>query len=96
MTGRWLPSPRSTVDVQELSATLNSEVQYFASYRVGEVHRWERAINGILLRSFGFVGEVGEITDWRGDPDGTELAYRRRCRPRSTTTPTYWSRQSPT
>jgi hypothetical protein len=74
VTGRWLLSPRSTVDVQDLSAILNSEVQFFASYRVGEVHRWERAVNGILLRSFGYVGEVGEITDWRGDPDDTELA----------------------
>jgi hypothetical protein len=74
VTGRWLLSPRSTVDIQELSAALDSEVQFFASYRVGEAHRWERAIDGILVRSFSYVGEIGEVTDWRGDPDDAELA----------------------
>lgn len=74
VTGRWLLSPRSTVDIQELSATLDSEVQSFASYRVGEAHRWARAVHGVLVRSFGYVGELGEVTDWRGEPDSTELA----------------------
>src|SRR5258705_4742618 len=34
VTGRWLLTPRSTVDALELSAALDTEVQSFASYRV--------------------------------------------------------------
>jgi hypothetical protein len=74
ITGRWLLMATSTVDILELSATLDTEVQSFASYRVGEAHRWQRAVSGILVRSFAYVGERGEITQWRGDPDDTELA----------------------
>ena len=74
ITGRWLLIAASTVDILELSATLDTEVQSFASYRVGEAHRWARAVSGILVRSFAYVGERGEVTDWRGDPDDTELA----------------------
>jgi hypothetical protein len=74
ITGRWLLIAASMVDILELSATLDTEVQSFASYRVGEAHRWARAVSGILVRSFAYVGERGEVTDWRGDPDDTELA----------------------
>jgi hypothetical protein len=74
ITGRWLLSSKSNVDMLELSALLDTEVQSFASYRVGEAHRWGRAVSGILLRSFAYVGELGEVTQWRGDPDETELA----------------------
>ncbi|MDT5027037.1 MAG: hypothetical protein QOE61_3463, partial [Micromonosporaceae bacterium] len=34
ITGRWLLIAASTVDILELSATLDTEVQSFASYRV--------------------------------------------------------------
>lgn len=74
LVGRWLLIAASTVDVRELSATLDTEVQSFASYRVGEAHRWERAVNGVLVRSFSYVGDRGEVTEWHGDPDGTERA----------------------
>ena len=74
VTGRWLLFSESTMDILELSAKLDTEVQSFASYRVGEAHRWERAVKGVLIRAFAYVGELGEVTEWRGDPDDTELA----------------------
>jgi hypothetical protein len=74
VAGRWLLVAGSRVDVVEMSAKLGTEVQAFATYRVGEVHRWERAVDGVLVRAFGHVGQTGEVTDWRGDPDGTELS----------------------
>jgi hypothetical protein len=74
VAGRWLLRPNSPVDVRELSATLGTEVQFFASYRVTELHRWERAVDGVLVRAFEFVGETGLVTEWRGDPDDAERA----------------------
>jgi len=74
VTGRWLLRAGARVDIVELSAALGTEVQLFATYRVGESHRWERAVDGELVRAFGYVGETGEITEWRGSPDGTERA----------------------
>lgn len=72
--GRWLLSPKSGVDIIMLSGDLDTEVQLFSSYRVGERHQWRRAGHGELRRAFGYLGESGEITDWRGDPDAGELA----------------------
>jgi hypothetical protein len=72
IAGRWLL--RSTVDIIALSAELGTEVQAFSTYRVGEHHRWQRAVDGILVRAFGYAGTAGEITTWYGDPDDTELA----------------------
>jgi hypothetical protein len=89
VVGRWLFGERaggrpdgradgrpgeSIVDVAALSATLRSEVQLFASHRVVELHRWQRARDGALIRSFEYLGESGEVRDWRGDPDQTERA----------------------
>jgi hypothetical protein len=74
VAGRWLLGPKSGVDIIVLSATLGTEVQLFSSYRVGERHQWRRAVDGELRRAFGYLGETGEITDWRGDPDPGELA----------------------
>jgi hypothetical protein len=64
----------SLVDVVALSATLATEVQLFATHRVTEFHRWLRAVDGVLVRAFGYLGETGDITEWRGDPDDAELA----------------------
>jgi hypothetical protein len=72
VAGRWLLRDESTVDVVALSARLGTEVQFFATYRVAELHRWERAVDAVLVRAFAYVGETGEVTDWRGDPDDTE------------------------
>ncbi|HEX5543784.1 MAG TPA: hypothetical protein VFX60_19880 [Micromonospora sp.] len=72
-TGRWLlRSGSSPVDIIQLSATLRTEVQFFATYRVGELHRWARAVDGVAVRAFGYLGETGEVTTWLGDPDETE------------------------
>ncbi|MEU4558311.1 hypothetical protein AB0F72_07970 [Actinoplanes sp. NPDC023936] len=68
--GRWLMRPN--LDVVELSAKLGAEVQFFATHRVTELHRWQRAANGELVRAFGYVGQTGEVTSWFGDPDPAE------------------------
>jgi hypothetical protein len=59
-------------DLPELSRVLHTEVQYFATHRVTESHRWQRAAEGSLIRAFGYVGQTGEITTWFGDPDPAE------------------------
>ncbi len=71
-TGRWLIRPGTPVDVVGLSATLGTEVQFFATHRVTELHRWQRAAEGELIRAFGYVGQTGEVTSWHGDPDPAE------------------------
>jgi hypothetical protein len=68
---RFLQTP---VDIIELSATLHTEVQFFATHRVTEMHRWARAVDGELVRTFGYVGQTGEVTSWYGDPDPAERA----------------------
>ncbi|MGC9669448.1 hypothetical protein ACNTMW_23195 [Planosporangium sp. 12N6] len=73
VAGRWLLRTAGTLDVAALSATLGTEVQFFATYRVSELHRWQRAVDGVLVRSFEYVGETGEVTEWRGAPDDTEV-----------------------
>ena len=72
VAGRWLLRPQVSVDVVELSWMLGTEVQFFSTYRVGEMHRWERAVDGELVRSFAYVGESGEVERWIGDPDAAE------------------------
>ena len=74
LAGRWLLRYGHPVDLELLSGKLGTEVQYFATYRVGEIHRWVRASNGSLLRAFGYSGETGEVTAWLGEPDAAELA----------------------
>ena len=59
-------------DVVALSAALGTEVQFFATHRVTELHRWQRAVNGELVRTFGYVGQTGEVTSWSGEPDPAE------------------------
>jgi hypothetical protein len=78
-TGRWLLRPTSlgrvgTADVVELSRTLGTEVQFFATHRVAELHRWQRAVDGVLVRAFEYIGETGDVTQWQGDPDDAERA----------------------
>jgi hypothetical protein len=72
--GRWLLRPDVAVDVAELSARLHTEVQFFATHRVTELHRWQRAADGELVRAFGYVGQTGDVTFWYGDPDPAERA----------------------
>jgi hypothetical protein len=68
--GRALMNPGP--DVVALSAELGAEVQFFATHRVTELHRWQRADSGDLLRTFGYVGQTGEVTSWFGEPDAAE------------------------
>jgi hypothetical protein len=72
VVGRWLLRPDTVVDVIDLSARLHTEVQFFATHRVTELHRWQRAADGELIRAFGYVGQTGEVTSWHGDPDPAE------------------------
>jgi hypothetical protein len=60
--------------VDELSRRLQTEVQYFATHRVTETHRWQRAVDGSLIRAFGYVGQTGDVTSWFGEPDAVERA----------------------
>ncbi|WP_067502552.1 hypothetical protein [Actinoplanes sp. TFC3] len=60
--------------LDDLSKVLDTEVQMFATHRVTETHRWQRAVRGSLVRSFGYVGQTGDVTSWSGDPDAVERA----------------------
>ena len=71
--GRWWLTG-GAVDTVTLSRDLDTEVQYFATSRTEEWHHWERAVAGVLVRRFSFLGQSGEVTAWRGDPDATEVA----------------------
>lgn len=70
--GRYLLRPDTVVDVTGLSGRLHTEVQFFATHRVTELHRWQRAADGAPVRSFGYVGQTGEVTSWQGEPDPAE------------------------
>ena len=47
--------------ITQVSAALNSEVQFFATHRVVEGHAWVRALPSTLMRAFCYIGESGEI-----------------------------------
>ena len=72
--GRWWLSSAAQPSVATLSAQLHTEVQFFSTFRVTESHRWERAVDGVLVRAFEYVGQSGEVTLWWGDPDAHERA----------------------
>jgi hypothetical protein len=72
VVGRWLLRPESSVDVAGLSQWLRTEVQFFATDRSIQRHRWRRAVDGVLMRSFDWLGRDGELLDWRGEPDAAE------------------------
>lgn len=73
--GWWLATRLDTIDVVGLSAATGSEVQLFATHRVVETHRWERAASGAMIRSFEYQGETGTVNRWYGDPDPVELGF---------------------
>ena len=70
--GRYFLRPDVAVDLVDLSARLHTDVQLFATHRVTELHRWQRAVDGRLVRAFGYVGQL--VTAWHGEPDPAELA----------------------
>jgi hypothetical protein len=69
--------------------TLDTEVQFFATHRVTELHRWQRAADGSTGRAFGYVGQTGE------SPPGTATRIRPSATPvcpaSSTRRPPCWS-----
>jgi len=58
-------------DTVALSAELATEVELFATHRIVDAHRWERADNGELKRRFRYVGESGEA-ETVGEPTEIE------------------------
>ncbi|OJF13115.1 hypothetical protein [Couchioplanes caeruleus] len=72
--GRYLMRPGTLLDLTDLSRRLHTEVQFFATHRATEAHRWQRADDGALVRAFGYVGQTGSVTTWYGDPDPAERA----------------------
>lgn len=62
-------------DVAELSKKTGTEVQYFETERISETHGWARAIDGKLIRSFQWSGDLSEIMQWTGRPDRIELGF---------------------
>jgi hypothetical protein len=86
VTGRGLLRADRVVHADALSMVLGHEVQFFVTHRVLELHHWERAIDGAMVRQFEYLGESGEVTAWRGDPDGTELSIGLPPRPDDETT----------
>jgi hypothetical protein len=74
VAGEWVAARHRLLDVAALSGTLGGEVQLFVTHRVVELHRWERAVDGAVVRSFEYLGERDEVTEWRGEPDIVERA----------------------
>jgi hypothetical protein len=74
VAGRWLLGGQASVDVPRLSTLLHTEVQAFATHRTIELHSWQRAVGGTLVRAFQYLGESGEVEEWWGEPDQTELS----------------------
>ncbi|MGM9484451.1 hypothetical protein ACS5PN_24865 [Roseateles sp. NT4] len=72
-------SPPSFVDLLcKASAELRTEVQFFASYRVCEVHGWARATQGELSRAYCYDGSSGDIVIDHGEPTAQEVALGHR------------------
>ncbi|NUP47418.1 MAG: hypothetical protein HOW97_08895 [Catenulispora sp.] len=57
----------------DLSGKLG-EVQFFSNYRVPECHEWALAIDGRLIRAYGWLGERFEVTRFVGEPTSIEHA----------------------
>jgi hypothetical protein len=47
---------------RQLSAALQAEAQFFATYRVAEAHAWARATPERLVRAYAYCGERGETS----------------------------------
>jgi hypothetical protein len=74
VAGWWLAAGHESIDTAALSRALGREVQLFVTHRVVELHRWERAVDGSVIRSFEYIGERGEVTRWVGALDEVERA----------------------
>ena len=79
MAGAWsrvgcIAAHYERLDTAALSGALGGEVQLFVTHRVVELHHWERALAGEVVRSFEYLGEKGTVTRWVGAPDEVERA----------------------
>ena len=74
VAGWWLAAGHESIDTAALSRALGREVQLFVTHRVVELHRWERAVDGSIVRSFEYIGERGEVTRWVGPLQDVERA----------------------
>ena len=74
VAGWWIAAHYERLDTAALSRALGGEVQLFVTHRVVELHHWERALAGEVVRSFEYLGEKGEVTRWVGAPDEVERA----------------------
>lgn len=70
--------------VARLSKDLNTEVQYFSTHRVVELHAWALAIRGTVSRAFAYVGESNETPLDLGPLTPTEAALGDRALRRPT------------
>jgi hypothetical protein len=59
-----MESDKEPVDLIEWLTDISrelGEVHYYGSHRVVEYHAWAKAINGELIRAYGYLGESGEV-----------------------------------
>src|SRR5262249_11823286 len=73
---RWLDGidrARFTRLVPEISRHLGTSVQFFATYRVAELHGWGWAERGRLVRAYAFLGERGETLLNTGEKTSEEV-----------------------
>jgi hypothetical protein len=66
--------PEFVASVQILASTLRTEVQYFATHRVVELHAWARASPSGLARAYMFIGESGDTVIDIGSKSAEETA----------------------
>lgn len=81
VVGQWTADPGekdSVHDIEKLITNLSmqfEEVQAFATYHVVEYHHWMLAKNGLLVRSFAYLGESGEVLTNKGELTQIEKSY---------------------
>lgn len=80
-----LPDPAAGAEaaITTLSAKLHTEVQYFVSHRVVELHGWMVAIDAKLTRAYAYLGEANRVLVQRGKMTAAEreLSQRKNRRP---------------
>lgn len=71
-----LPAPGDgPVNVLSMLQTLSreyGEAQYFCTHRVTELHAWVKAIDGQIVRAYGYSGEQGGVIWNEGEPTPEE------------------------
>lgn len=90
-----ISEPKPWTQLVALSSTFG-EAQVFCSHRVVELHAWAKAVNGQLVRAYGYLGESGETLFDEGEQTAEErdLGFRffDERSPETAKGDTYWSR----